>query len=213
MFKPKRAKLEAWIRPHSVIAEQFRAIRENIGFTAHNQSLNSIAITSPQSGEGKSLIAANLAVSMSRQGQRVLLVDAHFKSPMIHTLFSLSNAVGLADVLRGAIGWEEATQQSELAGIDILTAGSLIGGSNEWLYPQAFRGWLSMTTDLYDVVLVDCPPIIDCADTQIIAYQVDGVILTLRRGVSDLARAEEAKNRLTLSKANILGVIFNDKDN
>lgn len=212
MHKAKERQLASWTQPGSLIAEQFRAIRTNIQFSSLDQPIKTIAVTSPGAAEGKSTIAANLAISISQQGKKVLLVDANARKSTIHTMFNLPNRFGFADILQGTFGWKDAIQTTTVAQLEIITMGSIDANSGEWPYTQVMREWLHEAKISYDTILLDCPSILDYTDARMIAHHCDGVILVVRNGKTKLEKAKEAKSSLEFGKANILGVILNDKE-
>ena len=101
--KLKKRNLIAYSSPDSLISEQYRTIRTNIKFSAVSKKRNIIMITSPTTGEGKSTTAANLAVSMAQNKEKVLLIDANFRNPTIHSIFKIPNNVGLTNILSDSI--------------------------------------------------------------------------------------------------------------
>lgn len=211
MLKVKEKGLAVLRKPNSIIAEQYRAIRTNLQFSAMDQEIKTLAITSPGIGEGKSTTATNLAVSMAQQGRNVLLVDANLRQPMIHSTFHLPNTSGLADVLMKKADWKKSIQQTEIERLEVLTSGSSVPHPAELLSSPMMGEWEIEAQAEYDILIFDCPPVLDVTDGRIVAYQCDGVILVLCSGKTKSQKAVEAKKSLEFVRAKLVGVIFNRK--
>lgn len=169
-----------------------------------------ILITSPKSGEGKSTTAANLAVSMAQQDEKVLLIDANLRRPAVHLIFKLPNSVGLTEVLTGNTNFEEAVTNTEIGKLDILSSGSVTNNPSELLASQAMKELLHKAANKYDVVLIDSAPVLELTDTKLFASQCDGVLLVLHQGNTQIEDAAEAKKVLEFAKADVSGVILNE---
>ncbi|MGM7721153.1 CpsD/CapB family tyrosine-protein kinase [Metabacillus sp. Hm71] len=198
--------------PNSKIAEQFRTIRTNIQFSSIDRKHKTLMITSPSTGEGKTTSAINLAISMSQQGDRVLLVDANLRKPILHTSFNLKDSYGLTDVLMGRTSLEDAIFQTQIGRLEVLTSGLIPPNPTELIGSKAMSYFIKDSKEEYDVILFDSPPVLETTDTKLLAGQCDGVVLVLNSGKSDREKAAEANRLLNLVRAKVLGVILNERE-
>ncbi|GAE31342.1 CpsD/CapB family tyrosine-protein kinase [Halalkalibacter hemicellulosilyticus] len=196
----------------SPIAEQYRTIRTNIEFSAVDEELRTLAVTSSGPGEGKSTTAANLAIVMAQNGSRVLLVDADLRKPTMHYTFKTINSRGLTNVLTKQDELEEACQQTKIENLTILTSGPIPPNPSELLNSKMMEITLRQATEMFDVVLLDTPPVMAVADPQIIASKVNGTIIVTSSGKTDKEQLTRTKDLLTKAKARLLGVVLNNKE-
>lgn len=207
--KMKRRHLVTYSHPESIISEQFREIRTNMKFI--NKSENKIfLVTSPKDGEGKSTMVANLAVSMAQQKEKILVIDANLREPIIHSIFKIPNEKGLTNVLTGHTALEDALYQTEVSRLEVLTSGSHSFNPAELLETRGMKELLKRLAELYDVVLIDAPSAIKSTETRVIANQCDGVVLVLNKGKTEIELAIETKKVLELAHAKIVGAILNE---
>ncbi|MFS0638320.1 CpsD/CapB family tyrosine-protein kinase [Mesobacillus foraminis] len=207
---PQRRNLIAYSNPDSIISEQFREIRTNIRFLTQKAKKKPILmITSPGSGEGKSTLAANLAVSMAQQKEKVLVIDANLREPSLHTIFKSPNSTGLTDVITGKSTFEEAVYQTEIGRLGLLPSGTIPSNPTELVGTEMMNDILKESLREYDVVLIDSPGVLEVADTKILANKCDGVILVVGEGKTEYAKAVETKKALAFAQAQLLGVIVN----
>lgn len=196
--------------PESTIAEEFRTIRTNVHFVTDEQKPGILLVTSPNSGEGKSTTAANLAVSLAQKEEKVLLIDANLRKPAVHLIFKVPNSAGLTDVLTGTVAFEEAVTNTEIGQLEVLTSGTATNNPAELLASNPMKELLQKAAKEYDVVLIDSSQILELTDTKLFASQCDGVLLVIHQGKTQIEDAAEAKKVLEFAKANIFGVILNE---
>lgn len=202
--------LVALFNPESAISDQFRAVRANLQFLSEENKQGAIVVTSPGTGEGKSTTAANLAVSIAQQKERVLLVDANIKEPSVHSMFELSNEAGLTNILMYDVKIEDVVHQTELEMLEVLTSGSTAFNPAELLGSREMAGFLNEVKSKYDVVLIDAPSVLDFSETRVLAHQCDGVLLVMNRYKTETKHVQEAKRVLELADANLIGGIMNE---
>jgi len=207
----KKRNLITHSNPNSMISDQFRTIRTNLQFLTKESKNRLFLITSPEAGEGKSTAAANLAVSMAQQKEKVLLIDANLREPVIHAIFKISNNTGLTDVLMNEETFEEAIYQTRIENLDILTSGSTSPIPVELLGNEKMPGLLNKLANSYDVVLIDSPSILKFPETRLLATRCDGVVLVLSQGKTQLEKITETKRVLELADAKLVGAIMNEK--
>jgi len=197
------------MNPGSEVAEQYRAIRNNIRFASGRDRLGTIAVTSPSVGDGKSIAAVNLAICMAQRGDQVLLIDANVRNPILNFVFNLQSSMGLIDVLSQQAELHEAIQETGIEGLSILLSGSTHYNAADLLDSQAMVSLLKQASEQYDAIVLDCSPVGESADACALASMCDGVILVMNSGKTQQEKAIEATRSLEFGKANILGAILN----
>ena len=204
-----RAPLLTDARAHLPRAEAFRVLRTNLQFLDPDAPPRSFLITSAVSGEGKSSTAANLAITLAQAGKRVLLVDGDLRRPGIATMLGLEGAVGLTTVLVGRSDLEASIQVHRDSGVHVLTAGPVPPNPSEILQSQATRDLLHRLRVMYDLVIIDAPPLLPVADAAITAAQVDGAIVVVRHGRTGRDQLRHAIERLDQVGARTFGMVVN----
>ena len=193
----------------SPLAEAFRALRSNLRFSAADQTLQTLLITSPGVGEGKSTISVDVAVAAANAGQRVILVDTDLRRPSLHRLFDLENAIGLTSVLVGDLPLDQALIHMPANGIFLLTSGPLPPNPIELLESEAMERAIAGLRERADLVIFDSPPLLVVADSQILSSKVDGTLLVLEMKGTRREMAKQAKELLTRAGARLLGLVAN----
>lgn len=207
----QKRNLITYSNPESIITEEYRTIRTNIQFSMKEQKYKSILMTSPSLHEGKSTTVANLAVSMAQQKEKVLVIDADLRNPRIHSIFRLNNSVGLSSILTSSSSIEETIKKTYMGNLDILPSGPIPDNPAELLGSKEFTELLQTLFQMYDVILIDSPPVLEVTDTKLLANQCDSVVLVLRHGKSKIEKTIEAKKVLKFAKVKLIGVIINEK--
>jgi protein-tyrosine kinase len=201
--------LVAALAPTSLAAEQYRSLRTRIKRVESGRPLRTIAITSPAKGDGKSLTAANLALTMAQEfQQRVLLVDCDLRRPSVHRLFGMSDGPGLADVLMNVADVDHVLVGLPEYHLTVLPAGLPPSRPAELLGSSAMRRLLDTLRTRFDRILIDVPPVTPLADLHILAPMVDGLLMIVRAGVTPKPAIERALAGLDASK--VLGLVLNE---
>ncbi len=194
------------------LLESYRVMRSNVQFASVDSEHSSIVVTSTAPGEGKSVTASNLAVAMALDGKRVILVDADLRRPTLHTKFELEQRPGVTNVLVGHTDVEEALQETDVAGLRVLTAGPLPPNPAELLNSQAMRHLHQRLREAADVVIFDSPPFLATADAQVLSAMADGVIYVIQFGEARKSAVKHAVDLLHQAHARVLGIVFNKID-
>ena len=201
--------LVAALSPTSLAAEQYRSLRTRIKRSESGRALRTIAVTSPNKGDGKSLTAANLALTMAQEfQQRVLLLDCDLRRPSVHQLFGLSEAPGLGDVLMNAAELEHALVLLPEYHLTVLPAGLPPSNPAELIGSAAMRRVLDTLRTRFDRILIDVPPVAPLADLHILAPMVDALLMIVRAGVTPKPAIERALAGLDPTK--VLGLVLNE---
>lgn len=198
--------------PFSPQVEALRALRAQLmlRWFDHDAARTALAIVSASRGEGRSYIAANLAVVFSQLGERTLLVDADLRRPRQHELFGMENRVGLSALLSGRAGHEAMHRIPGLLGLSVLPAGVLPPNPQELLARAAFAQLLEQLAGQFDVVLLDSPPAGDTADAQTLAVRAGAALVVVRKNSSRTWRVRGISESVAQGKAAIVGAVLND---
>ncbi|MFQ5678527.1 MAG: polysaccharide biosynthesis tyrosine autokinase [Gemmatimonadota bacterium] len=188
--------------------ESFRSIRTQIAH-AGNGAGRHILVTSSVPREGKSTVAANLAISSAAAGYRTLLLDVDVRRGRTYELFGLSRAPGLTDYLLERANLEEVTQFYEPANLDVITAGSLSGYNPELLDSDRMSELLHLLGERYDVVMMDGPPLASGADVLLLGERCDKVVMVFRAGTTSYEMARTRLDLLGNVQLPIVGAVLN----
>ncbi len=198
------------IQDLSLFEESVDSLRTCLVLGDERSDVRVIAVASAVSGEGKTSVAAQLAVSIARAtGEKTLLIDADLRSPDVHRLFQIVGTPGLADVLESRLTLAEAinTQWSEF--VHVLPAGEMTGNPHQLVNGSCLRSLISDVRAQYAYVIVDTPPILLASEALVIAKEVDGVLLCTMRDHSREAQVKAACERLRTVGARNLGAVLN----
>jgi succinoglycan biosynthesis transport protein ExoP len=195
------------LAPMSDAAEAFRSIRNTVHFGPQSKT---ILVTSPGKSEGKSTLAANLAIAMAEAGQQVLLLDANLRDPKIHELFSISNDAGLTSVLAGRAGLERCIISTGLGQLDLLPCGPVPFNPAETINNQIFADLLADLSEEYDYVVVDSSAALAVTDARILGAMCDVTLMLVRSGHTARRAATDARDGLLGFGANLLGIVVNE---
>jgi chain length determinant protein tyrosine kinase EpsG len=204
--------LVAAYKPFSPVVEQLRALRSQLmlrWFDTEAQR-KMLAIISPGNGEGRSFIAANLAIVFSQLGERTLLIDADLRSPRQHELFKLGNNAGLSGLLAGRANADAVVRVPSLLGLSVLPAGAIPPNPQELLGRPAFIETLHSLSRDFDVVIIDTPAAAEYADAQTIAARAGAAIMLARKNQSSLPDMAQLTRSLQQSGASLIGSVLND---
>ncbi|WP_411334082.1 CpsD/CapB family tyrosine-protein kinase [Metabacillus indicus] len=197
--------------PRSPVAEQYRTIRTNIQFSTVDEEIFSIIVTSAGPGEGKSTTAANTAVVFAQQGKKVLLIDSDLRKPTAHYTFKVDNHAGLTNVLTRQSSLSQAVKYTEQKNLYLLTSGPIPPNPSELLASKGMKQLIEDAKMDYDLIIFDTPPVLVVTDAQILSNAVDGVVLVISSGKTELEGAVKAKEALLQSQARIIGTVLNNK--
>jgi polysaccharide biosynthesis transport protein len=198
------------------INEAFRRLRVQIfpqnpdNFSG--KELKTLLITSAEPGEGKSTIAAHLAIAFAQSGKKVIVIDCDLHMPRQHKINGLPNKVGLSSVLVHQINLEAAVQGTNYPGMYVLTSGPLLPNPANLLGSPQMKSLLMTLSLQYDLVLLDTPAYLVVADTAILASIVDGVVLVARRNFIREEAVREVTKQLADIKVHMIGLVVNDAE-
>ena len=196
--------------PSSLASEAYRTLRTSILYTLVDAPPKVIVVTSPGTGEGKSTVCANLAVTLAQAGKKTLVVDCDFRRPVMHELFGLSNVQGIVNVLVEENNAEQACQEPlrDLS-LKVLTVGPIPPNPAELLGSRRLAEFLSDAREKFDYVLVDSPPTGLVSDPAILAAQADGVLLAVDAQRTRKVALRKAMRGLNAVGTTVLGTVIN----
>ncbi len=196
-----------------VFAESYRNLRSTLHFMSFEDVRpKTLLVTSAVPGEGKSTVAANLAMTVASGGAKTLLVDADLRKGVAHEYFSLEASPGLSNVLAEQIPWKSAIGSTELANLSVLPRGKVISGTSEHFLSQHTDRLLKELYSEFDCVIVDSAPVLANDDTASLAPKIDATIFVVRAGVSSARLTRNALDALRRRQVNILGLVLNAAD-
>ncbi len=207
--KKQERVLFAHQQPKSAVAEAFRTLRTNIGFSTYSGANKAILVTSPAPDDGKSTVCANLGVVMAQAQSRVLLVDCDLRKPTIHKFFDLDNRLGLTNLLAQNRPLDDVVYATRVDELYVIPSGPIPPNPSELLGTVRMAGLISRLREEYDMMLIDAPPVIAVTDAVLLAPKVDSVLLVLKAGTTRIEVAQEAKNALQNAGAKSIGVVLN----
>ncbi|MDB5351166.1 MAG: capsular exopolysaccharide biosynthesis protein [Planctomycetota bacterium] len=198
--------------PHSLEADAYRNLRASIiGATGPKQRpIVTLLITSAKAGDGKSTTALNLALTCARAGERTLLMDVDLRRPSLAEVFDVTEPnVGLVDVLRGDMPWQQAVVRTDVPNLNFLPTGDPTGVPIEVLGTLELRQLIAAVSQQYQRVILDAPAVLGMADCRMLGRTVDAAVLVVRSGVHELRPLRRAKEMLEQSRVPIAGLVFN----
>lgn len=205
--------LAAAYEPSSPVVEQLRVLRSQLmlrWFNAESRS-EALAIVSPGQGEGRSFIAANLAIVFSQLGERTLLIDANLRTPRQHEIFKLGHNGGLSEVLAGRASEAAVVVKiPTLLDLYVLPAGPIPPNPQELLGRPTFAKALRSLSNDFDVVIMDTPAASNFADAQTIAARAGSALMLARNNHSSFPDVVELSSSLRHSGATLVGSVLND---
>lgn len=203
---------EMTMQKNSVAYEKFSSIQTNIQFMERKAgTVQTIAVTSSNKGEGKSFFITNYANTSALYKQKTLLIDVDFYNPKISKQYKTKLMPGLSNVLVDMISFEEAIIPLENKYLSFLPIGTLPPNPLELLRSDEFKALLTELKKEFDVILLDCPPINLFTDARVVAAESDGVILLINSQATSEEDVKKSKSLLDQVDANILGAVLNNK--
>ncbi|MFT5287232.1 MAG: succinoglycan biosynthesis transport protein ExoP [Planctomycetota bacterium] len=202
-----REELAVLNSPQSVIAEQYRRLRNSILTLNPDRASRTILMTSATRGEGKSVATLNLALSLVESPPtRVLVVDADIRDPSVEHYLGIPRRRGITELLRGEIPLKAAVRRTSIKNLDIISAGERSHDPNGVMNLDRIKSVLHTLKREYDYVLLDTPPALALNDPSMLGTISDGIILVVRLGETPRHMVEQAQRILETLGGNILGL-------
>ena len=202
------------VNPKSIFSEAIKTIRTNLAFSMIDKEMKTILLTSPQSGDGKSFITANLAVAYAQEDKKVLVVDCDLRKGRQHEIFEVMNLTsgGYSNLI---LNYKEDTKLDKYIvstsnkNIDLLPTGPTPPNPVELLASESNQKLMKELRKHYDVILLDCPPVLGLSDTMIMTKYSDANLIVVSSRKTKIESLDKAKKVFEQAKANITGVIIN----
>lgn len=207
--RSKESKLLSVSAPTELAVESLRSLRTSLHFAMLEARNNVLMISSPSPSAGKSFVSSNLAVIIAQAGKRVLLIDADMRKGYQHKIFGLNPKHGLSDTLAARLKSTEVINHTEVRNLDLMSCGFLAPNPSELLMHDNFNKMLTELSPLYDLILVDTPPILAVTDATLVGRQAGTCLLVTRFGMTTVKEIEACKRRLGQNGVIIKGAIFN----
>jgi capsular exopolysaccharide synthesis family protein len=208
-----RGELVVQARPHSPAAEAFRNVRTSMMLVRSELPSKALLFTSVAPEEGKTVVAANLAIALAQAGRKVLLLDADMRKPRVGTIFQIeTGGAGLAEILGEGASLEDAVRATAIERLSVLPCVSTPSNPSELLESEQLAALIAHAKEMYDFVLFDSPPLMAVTDAAVLASRVDGVILVVKGGAMPRELLRRAMATLTDVNATLVGGILNMVD-
>ena len=199
-------------KPVFRVVEAYKALRTNILFSipAEENRAKRILFTSANPGDGKTTVSVNTAITFAQAEMKVVIVDADLRKPTTHKYFGISSKTGLSNILSGQCSVEEALQA--VPGVEnlyIIPSGILPPNPSELLSGKYADKLFEKLDEIFDVVIVDTPPVTVVSDALAVSNKVDGVLLVASNNTTTYPEIQEAVKNLQFADAKILGIVYN----
>jgi polysaccharide biosynthesis transport protein len=205
-----RARTVSLVDPTSAAAEAYRTLRTSIQFVALDRPLRIIQVTSADAEEGKTTTLANLAVALANAGDRICMCCCDLRRPRIHEFFGLDNAIGFTSVILGTDSTSAAIQPVPgVERLSLLASGPLPPNPSELLASDRAAEVIQSLAAMFDVVLLDSPPVLPVTDAAIISGIADGTILVVNMGASTRREIGRTVQLLDQVHATLIGTVLN----
>ncbi len=193
----------------SPLSEAYRSIGTYIQFSSAGRPPKSILVTSARQGEGKTTTVVNIAVTLTHNYGKGIIIDSDMRRPMIHKIFDVNNSRGLSAFLAGHIELDGLVQKTKVENLDVIPAGVIPPNPSELLSSYRFKDLIAELFPLYSFILIDSPPVLGLSDSLVVSTLIDGVVMVTRAGNTPKDAAVQARKLLQGVNAKILGVILN----
>jgi tyrosine-protein kinase Etk/Wzc len=193
--------------PKSMLAESLRHIRANMSFV--NKNAQTIAISSSISGEGKTFIALNLAAIIAMSGKKTVVIDLDLRKPKVHLGFNVNNENGMSNLIVNQVSLLECIHRSEIENLDYITAGPIPPNPSELILSRDFQSILEKIKSMYEVIIIDNPPVGLVSDGVQILAAADIPIYVFKAHYSKRVFAERVKELFEVQQLTSLNVILN----
>ncbi len=200
--------IEALSDPKSPITDAYLSLGTNLQYASAEGIPRTLSVTSTRSGEGKSTTSMAIARTLARLGKRVLLIDGDMRSPSIDGLLGIPSQAGLSDYLANAATVDHLLHPSPFENLSVITAGRIPPNAAELLSGPRLEALLAELGDLFDHIIIDCPPVLGLADAPLVANKVQGTLFAIESHGTRLGAVRVAISRLRDTNAHLVGTVL-----
>jgi capsular exopolysaccharide synthesis family protein len=193
------------------VSEGFKSLRTSLFLSSANKIPESLVITSTSPGEGKSSVSTCLATTVARAGKKVLLIDADMRRPVQHTNFKIENKIGLSSFLAGQ-ATKDFIHHTSVKDLSIITAGPIPPNPSELLSSEKMKNLITKLSDVYDMIIVDSPPILNVSDALLLSKNVRGVVIVSWAGSTTYDMVRKGLKLINEISAPLIGMVLNRLD-
>ncbi|HYM31364.1 MAG TPA: polysaccharide biosynthesis tyrosine autokinase [Candidatus Cybelea sp.] len=198
--------------PNSVYAEAIRTIRTGLLLSNVDRPPKTVLVTSSLPGEGKSGTALSLARAAAKAGQRTIIIDCDLRHPTLHVNLGVANKAGVVEAVSGIAKLEDVVEIDERSGCHFMTAGTNAPSPTDLLGSEAMRRMLARLKEVYDLVIVDTPPVLVVSDALVLLRLVDKTLFMVRWGKTRREAAQIGVRDVLQANADLAGVVLNEVD-
>lgn len=195
-----------------IAQEAYKTARTNLQFLLSTKGYKSIIVTSASPSEGKTTTCVNLAITFSKTGKKVLIIDADMRAPVIHEVFEISNTPGLSNVLAGFADLS-CIKETKEENLSVMPAGLTPPNSAELIASDTFSDMINTLSETYDYIFIDTPPAVLFPEALSISNRMCGVLVVAQYNTTTKEMIKQVLEKLGKVDANLLGVILNNYDN
>ncbi|SFI88097.1 capsular exopolysaccharide family [Paenibacillus sp. UNC496MF] len=205
------AALASYLSPQSAIADTYRSLMTNISHISKETEMRCILVASVHGKEGATTTASNLAVAYAQAGRKVLLVDMSWRSPNLHQVYSLQNHKGTTDIWYRNLNWRDMVKDTDIAKLFVMTSGSKPDKTSNLFSARHVERFLAEAREEYEVIIIDSSPVLESADSKILAALSDGVLLVVKEGKTKKPEAAKALKELDYVHARVIGTVIKQR--
>lgn len=192
------------------VTEAYKNLRTNISFALSTKKNHIFAISSALAAEGKSTVAANIAITLAQNNNSVLLIDGDLRKPVQHKVFNIKNEVGISSLIGGLNSFKEVVNTDVIDNLDIVTCGPIPPNPSELLGSDNMKQLLEQLKEHYDYIIIDTPPINIVTDALTLLDTIAGILLVAKHAHSTYDALEEAIEAVKMADGSLLGVVVNN---
>lgn len=192
------------------VTEAYKNLRTNISFALSTKKNKIFAVSSALASEGKSTVAANIAITLAQNNNHVLLIDGDLRKPVQHRVFTLKNDLGLSTLISGTNTFKEIVHHDVIDNLDIVPCGPIPPNPSEMLGSDNMKQLLEQLSSHYDYIIIDTPPINIVTDALTLLDSIAGILLIAKHAQSTYDALQEAIEAIKMADGSLLGVVVNN---
>lgn len=212
-FKRKKKRYDGNLNKDSFpVVEAYTSLSTNLLVSLSMNDEKVFVVSSPEASEGKTTTSINLACSISKMGNKVLLIDADLRKPSIHKKLNHSKNTGLSNILGKRVSLDKAIVTNVKNGIDIIFSGDISPNPSEMLSSKSMQHLIEECREKYDYIVIDTPPINVVADACIVSKLAEGIVIVIKADETSKDEIRRCIDNIRLVDSNVLGVVINGVD-